>query len=63
MKLYKAIDKLDNNETFFLVYDDGSVAPMPVCDVSVVKRNVDYYARNKASRFADAVDPVLVAEW
>ena len=63
MKLFQAIDKLDNTETFFLVYGDGSVAPMPVCDIALVKYNAAYYARDDASRFADAVDPVLVAEW
>lgn len=63
MKLYQAIDKLDNTDTFFLVYPDGSVAPMPVCEIWIVKDNVDYYARESAKRLKDAINPVLVEEW
>ena len=63
MKLFQAIDTADNTETFFLVYGDGSVATMPVCDLAAVKYNAAYFERDDASRFADAVGPVLVAEW
>lgn len=63
MKLYQAIDKLDNTDTFFLVYSDGSVATMPRCELWIVKDNVDYYARGTAKRFEDAIDPVLIEEW
>ena len=63
MKLYQAIDKKDGKDTFFLVYADGSVAPMPVCSIKTVKHNQKYYARDSADRFDDAIDPVLIAEW
>lgn len=63
MKLYQAVYKLDAKDTFFLVYPDGSVAPMPPCDIELVKYNIKYYARDPAVRFEDAVDPVLIAEW
>ena len=63
MKLYQAVDKLDGTDTFFLVYADGSVATMPVCELWIVKDNVDYYARESAKRFKDVINPVLIAEW
>lgn len=63
MKLYQAVDKLDNKESFFLVYPDQSVAVMLVTDVKTVKRNARRYLTNPSLRFDDAINPVLVEEW
>jgi len=63
MKLYQAIDKLDNTDSFFLIYPDGYVATMLACSIDTVKRNASYYLKDGAIRFKDAIDPVLVAEW
>ncbi len=63
MKLYQAVDKLDNKDSFFLVYADSSVATMLTCSIETVKRNANYYLKDKAVRLEDAIDPVLIAEW
>lgn len=69
MKLYKAVDKIDNTESMFLLYEDGKVAVsywwgLPDADkVEMVKSVVSDYLREPAKRFNDAIDPVLIAEW
>lgn len=69
MKLYKAVDKLDNTESMFLLYEYGKVAvsywgELPDADkVEMVKGMVSDYLRQPAERFNDAIDPVLIAEW
>ncbi len=63
MKLFKAIDALDGTDSFFLVYPSGEVAVMHFCSVEAVKHNQSVYMKDRAERFADAIDPVLVWEW
>lgn len=63
MKLYKATDKVDGCESFFLVYPDRSVAVMYPTSIDQVKRNSDFYSISDPERIADALNPVLLAEW
>lgn len=63
MKLYKAVDKLDGRESFFLVYPDNTVATMYCCSVETVRANACLHLRDPVERFNDAIDPVLIAEW
>lgn len=62
-QLFKAIDKIDGEESFFLRYENGEVAVMMVSNVSSVQRNAHLYLTDDAERFEDAINPVLVAEW
>ncbi len=63
MKLFKAIDALDGTYSFFLVYPSGEVAVMLLCPIEAVKHNQSVYMKDRAERFADAIDPILVEEW
>ncbi len=63
MKLYKAVDALDNAESLFLVYPSGEVATMYIASVETVKALQDEYLKDPACRFEYAIDPVLIAEW
>lgn len=63
MKLYQAIDALDDTDSFFLVYPDGRVAVMPHGSLEAVKGKESFYLTEAANRFQDAINPVLLAEW
>lgn len=68
MKLYKAVDKLDDNMSAFLVYNNGEVAVSSWVfeeseEVEAAKHDAPHYLCDPAERFNDAIDPVLIAEW
>lgn len=68
MKLYKAVDKQDDNMSAFLVYNNGGVAVKTWRfseseEVASSKDCAGQYLRDSAERFNDAIDPVLIAEW
>lgn len=68
MKLYKAVDKVDDNMSAFLVYNNGDVSVSTwvfedAGEIASAKRLAECYLRDPAERFNDAVDPVLIAEW
>lgn len=68
MKLYKAVDKLDDTMSAFLVYGNGEVSVShwsreDAEQVAVAKSSAGNYWRDPVKRFKDAVDPVLIAEW
>lgn len=69
MKLYKAVDVVDDAMSAFLVYDNGEVAVSTWVfeaseeEVATAKSAAPHYLRAPAERFNDAIDPVLIAEW
>lgn len=68
MKLYKAIDKLDNEVSAFLVHAGGEVSVSAwwfseAGEILAAKKCANQYLRDPAERFNDAIDPVLIAEW
>lgn len=68
MKLYRAVDAIDGEVSAFLVYDDNkvSVAGWDLSDeeeISLAKELADKYLKDSSSRFDDAINPVLIAEW
>lgn len=68
MKLYRAVDTIDGEVSAFLVYDDNkvSVAGWDLSDeeeISLAKELADKYLKDRYSRFDDAINPVLIAEW
>lgn len=68
MKLYKAVDKVDDNISAFLVYNNGDVSVSSwmfseAGEILAAKKHANQYLREPAERFKDAIDPVLIAEW
>lgn len=67
-KLYRAIDKLDNTDSSFLVRPDNRVAVSSWTfsveeETELAKHYADKYATDSAERFKDAINPVLIAGW
>ena len=68
MKLYKSVDSLDGAVSMFLVYGNDRVAVMewykPDSEMIIsAKGHARYYVTEPGTRFKDAIDPVLIAEW
>lgn len=67
-KLYKAVDKLDNTFSVFMVNEKGvAVSNHTGSDEDEIEMNkgIESYASySPISRFhSDAINPVLIAEW
>lgn len=67
-KLYKAIDGRDGAMSRFIVLDSGrvSVAFWQLSTdghIRAAKALISDFQYEQASRFNDAIDPILIAEW
>lgn len=70
-KLYKAVDVIDNSPSIFLVGDDGRVRVKSIQDeiaYEIINAKIMSGETRSArwlseSRFKDAIDPILIAEW
>lgn len=66
-KLYKAVDKMDGKLSAFLLRDDGKVCKSfwteSDDDEIEMAKSKGHLQRPCSNGMADAVDPVLVAEW
>lgn len=66
-KLYKAIDKIDGTESGFLINTRGVAVARWFCsdnDEINQWKNVEHAeCYLPLTRFDDAIDPVLIAEW
>lgn len=65
MRLYQAVDKMDGEDSYWLVYPTGEVAVMYVGRVRLecIAINARRFLTSAPERFNDAIDPVLVKEW
>lgn len=67
-KLYKAVDKMDGEESAFLIHD-GMVAISPWMftnkeKIRISKECIDSYAYQDIEAFERrAINPILIAEW
>ena len=69
-KVYRAIDKIDGEESIFLVKENGDVN-VSVCftdwgfevEIYAIKKALHSLPMHSPSRFEDAIDPVLIGEF